>query len=549
MLAGGRLPARGNTGRVVPSMAPPQDGAALIKAAWRDQLPRLLAAAGAAAAAGAGAVWLLSLSGWFIVGTAAAGAAGAAASASFNYLLPSAGIRLCAIARTAGRYGERLGGHDAALRALARLRPRLFRAITEAGAGSLSLSIGDATARFVQDVDEIETAFVQRTEFAAAAAAAMAGLFCLALAAPRAMPVLVVVLAALLSLAALRARRIEALAGAVQDAQGTLKQGVVNRLLATPEIAAYRLQAWAVALTATESDALLAAQTRLTLGIGRVERVQAMATALAVLAVAATLRGTAPPLAALALLCTLVTVEAFGGSVRILQRRGALRGAEARIAALATPPASRPYHAMPTGAPSLAIPDLALLAAPGAIIGLIGPSGSGKTTRLEQMLALRPTPRGTIFLGGTDINDVAPADCRACFAWLAQDAPLLAGSIAETLRLAAPDAPDAALWQALHEAALDARVRAMPEGLASWIGQDGATLSGGERRRLALARALLRPAPWLLLDEPTEGLDSATEATVLARLATHLRATGQGALLVTHRPPPLTICERVIEMP
>jgi ATP-binding cassette subfamily C protein CydC len=108
--------------------------------------------------------------------------------------------------------------------------------------------------------------------------------------------------------------------------------------------------------------------------------------------------------------------------------------------------------------------------------------------------------------------------------------------VRDTLLLAQADAPDAALWEALEDAAFAERVRAMPQGLDSWIGDNGASLSGGERRRLALARAYLKPAPWLLLDEPTEGLDSVTARIVLERLDDRLRRRGQGLLIVSHAP-------------
>uniref|UniRef100_UPI00143B8495 ATP-binding cassette domain-containing protein n=1 Tax=Caulobacter sp. SSI4214 TaxID=2575739 RepID=UPI00143B8495 len=131
---------------------------------------------------------------------------------------------------------------------------------------------------------------------------------------------------------------------------------------------------------------------------------------------------------------------------------------------------------------------------------------------------------------------------RSAFAWLPQDAALIAGSVRDNLRLAAPKATDEALWAVLEDACLAERVRAAPEGLNAWLGDDGERLSGGERRRLALARAYLRDAPWLLLDEPTEGLDPTTEAQVVERLRRRLDQTGQGLLLVSHRPAPAAIC-------
>jgi ATP-binding cassette subfamily C protein CydC len=163
------------------------------------------------------------------------------------------------------------------------------------------------------------------------------------------------------------------------------------------------------------------------------------------------------------------------------------------------------------------------------------------------MLGLRDVARGRVLLDGTDITDVDLAQRRACFAYAPQDAALLAGTVRDNLRLGAPDAPDTLLWTALRDAALDERVRALPNGLDAWIGEDGARLSGGERRRLSLARTLLRPAPWLLLDEPTEGLDPATEARVMHRLAIRLAASGQGALIISHRPLPLQFCQAVLQ--
>ena len=94
----------------------------------------------------------------------------------------------------------------------------------------------------------------------------------------------------------------------------------------------------------------------------------------------------------------------------------------------------------------------------------------------------------------------------------------------------------------MDDACLAAKVRALPHGLDSWIGEDGVRLSGGERRRLSLARAYLAPAPWLLLDEPTEALDAQTEAQVVARLLARLERTGQGLVVVTHRPALLAVC-------
>lgn len=125
----------------------------------------------------------------------------------------------------------------------------------------------------------------------------------------------------------------------------------------------------------------------------------------------------------------------------------------------------------------------------------------------------------------------------------------MAGTVRDNLLLGCAAADDTTMWLALGDAALDGVVRALPHGLDSWIGEDGARLSGGERRRLGLARALLSPAPWLLLDEPFAGLDPATRALVLDRVIRRLDRSGQGALIVSHQPLPQRLISRQIEVP
>jgi ATP-binding cassette subfamily C protein CydC len=174
-------------------------------------------------------------------------------------------------------------------------------------------------------------------------------------------------------------------------------------------------------------------------------------------------------------------------------------------------------------------------------------------------MALRLTPKSAELLqSATPLGDLGPgirrderllcggqepdAQTRAAFAHAPQDAAMIAGTVRANLALADAQ-PDDAIWEALADAALEARVRALPQGLDTWIGENGERLSGGERRRLSLARALLRDAPWLLLDEPTEGLDAATEALVVERLDARLKRTGQGLILVSHRPAPRALCD------
>jgi ATP-binding cassette subfamily C protein CydC len=523
----------------------------LIAIERRRQRGGLALAALCAAVVTSASVLLLGLSGWFITGAALAGLAGPVAASAFNYMLPAVGIRLLAILRTGGRYAERVVGHDAALKALARLRPALFRAILAAPpATALVLRVGDASMRMVQDVDAVEARFVRRSAPWAAVAAVAAGMALLVpagmAAAGATLGIVGVTILAAWSLSALGREQ----GRAVQRANAELKQEYATLATAAAELRAYGLVDGAARRIAGHGAGLLDAQARATAWGGWSALLQGLAPGLAAIVALALSRHGTLPMAALAALGAAMTLEGITAVIRGFEVRGSLAESEARLeAVLAVPAPAAPAVSVMPHPPRITLADPAAVLLPGMIVGLTGPSGSGKTTLLERLVGLRSQGGGRIELGGVDIADVAPALLRRCFAYAPQDAALLAGTVRDNLLLACPDGADeGTLWQALHDAALEDRVRALPDGLDSWVGENGARLSGGERRRLGLARAYLRPAPWLLLDEPTAGLDAATEALVVARLRARLSKRDQGALIVSHRPVPLTICARVLSL-
>jgi ATP-binding cassette subfamily C protein CydC len=518
-----------------------------LKGQIRARRGDLLIAALAGAATAAATTLLLGLAGWFLAGAALAGAAGPAAVQGFNYLLPSAGLRGLAIARTAGRYGERLFGHRAALRALAALRPALFAGLAAAPPGqALKLSAGEASARLVQDVGAIETAFVRRSAPWAAAAAAGAAAAAMV---PASLLAAVAFLAGL-AVQILAGRRLaDHLTrgpGAEQlRAAGLLKDSLGAYLPAAAELRCFNLADRAI-------DALLvhdAALGEATLGRNEAESrlglFQALVGAATVTAVALLASPATLPLAALAILAALAGLEGVTGLLRAAQQQGALQEAVTRLDAVLIDPGPRPTLPPAVGG-AITLGGHPLT--PGSRLGVRGPSGCGKTRTLEALVGLRPAPTGLIRIGLTALETQPLGWARGLFAHAPQDARLLTGTLAENLRLAAPLAGDAALWDALADAQLDARARRLPQGLQTWIGDGGELLSGGERRRLCLARAFLRPAPWLLLDEPTEGLDSRTEAGLIAALDQRLVRTGQGVVIVSHRPGPLTLCETFLDL-
>ncbi|WP_406124532.1 thiol reductant ABC exporter subunit CydD [Streptomyces sp. NBC_00989] len=193
-----------------------------------------------------------------------------------------------------------------------------------------------------------------------------------------------------------------------------------------------------------------------------------------------------------------------------------------------------------------AVSDTSFAVEPGETVALVGPSGSGKSTLLNALLGfVRPT-EGRVRVGGVDLTDVDLERWRSRIAWVPQRPQLYAGTIAENVRLARPDADDTAVRRALADAGALDFVDALPEGIGTVLGEDGAGLSAGQRQRLALARAFLADRPVLLLDEPTAALDGATEAEVVE--AVRRLAVGRTVLLVVHRPALLAVADRVVRV-
>jgi ATP-binding cassette subfamily C protein CydC len=522
-----------------------------------QRVPLRRAALGAVLVAVASVV-LLGLSGWFITAAALAGAAGPLAAQAFNYMLPSAGIRLLAIVRTAARYGERLAAHEAAFGALARVRAALFAGVAAGPVTqALALTSGEATARVVQDVAAIEGRVVRLSAPWSVAGALASGLGLMLFAGWPAAVSTAACMALLLACGERLATALEAPGRAVQASAGRLKDEAHAVMAAAAEVRCYGLEDWAAARIEARSRDLLDAQRAQAGVLARFELVQALACALAAASAALAAHGYGAPRVALCALAAAMTVDGAAPLLRALAERGAVHAAGGRLEALiADAPPAHPGTDLADGPaePRPLAPVLELnlaqrhVLAPGERVLLAGPSGAGKTSLLETLLALRPFPVGTATLAGHDIATLPPARLRGTFAWAPQDATLLSGTVRENLLLARPDAAEDALWSALHDAALDVRVAALGKGLDTWIGDDGARLSGGERRRLALARAYLADAPWLLLDEPGEGLDPATERSIDERLAARLDRTGQGLLLASHRPALHRLCQRTLHL-
>ncbi|WP_438303509.1 thiol reductant ABC exporter subunit CydD [Streptomyces sp. HUAS TT11] len=198
------------------------------------------------------------------------------------------------------------------------------------------------------------------------------------------------------------------------------------------------------------------------------------------------------------------------------------------------------------GRSSDAVSAVSLSVGAGETVALVGPSGAGKTTLLNVLLGFVRPDEGRVCVGGADLDTADLDEWRSRIAWVPQRPHLYAGTVTENVRLARPDADDAAVRGALADAGALEFVDALPAGADTVLGEDGAGLSAGQRQRLALARAFLADRPVLLLDEPTASLDGATEADIVE--AVRRLAVGRTVLLVVHRPALLALADRVVRL-
>lgn len=196
-------------------------------------------------------------------------------------------------------------------------------------------------------------------------------------------------------------------------------------------------------------------------------------------------------------------------------------------------------------APSL--PETSFVVEPGETVALTGPSGSGKSTLLHTLLGFTAASSGRVRVGPHDLSGIDPDGWRAQIGWVPQRPCLFAGTVADNVRLARPEATDDQLHAALSDAGLLPLIKSLPHGADTAVGEGGTGLSAGQRQRIAVARAFLADRPLLLLDEPTANLDGGTEAGIVE--AVRRLAEGRTVLLVVHRPALLAVADRTVALP
>jgi ABC-type multidrug transport system fused ATPase/permease subunit len=190
--------------------------------------------------------------------------------------------------------------------------------------------------------------------------------------------------------------------------------------------------------------------------------------------------------------------------------------------------------------------DVSLALGPGDRLGLTGPSGAGKTTIVGLLLRFWEAKSGDVLLDGVDVRRFRADDVRALIGVVPQQVYLFNGSLRDNLLVADGDADDQTILDACARAGLQAFLRSLPRGLETLVGDDGLKLSGGERQRIAIARAFLKDAPILILDEATANLDAATEAEVVEQIDVFAR--DKTLLVISHRPVALELADRVMTL-
>ena len=502
-------------------------------------------------------IGLLAVSGWFITAMAVAGAAGV----SINYFTPAAIIRALAIVRTVGRYGERYLTHDATLRILARLRVWFYRRLEPLMPAALhGRHEAELLDRMVADIDSLNGLYIHT--WIPLLSALVASAVVLGVVAYWSPPLalwlgLLLVAGGLLLPVALYlgdSRAVERL----QRHRSLLRRFLVEQVAGLGELWICNALPRRAAQLERLQDALGAAERRLNrhqaLAQGLLANLAQLGVAGAVVLAVPLLEAgrMPPPELAMLVFLSLSVFEAVAPLPLAFQSLAQALQAGRRLFELVDrpsplieveplidqPPALAEIRLQGIGfdrapADAAVLTDIDLQLRLGEKVALVGHSGAGKSTLLDLLMRFEEYDRGRLLLDGIEARRWRPEQVRAGMAWLGQFDHLFNTTIAANLRVGDPQADTARLWGVLEAVGLAGEIRTLPQGLDTLIGAGGTNLSGGQQRRLMLARTLLRPAPWLLLDEPLEGLDRDNEDRILALLAG--LPPERGLLMATHR--------------
>ncbi|WP_109240769.1 heme ABC transporter ATP-binding protein/permease CydC [Klebsiella michiganensis] len=500
-------------------------------------------------------IGLLTLSGWFLSASAVVGVAGIY---SFNYMLPAAGVRGAAIIRTAGRYFERLVSHDATFRVLQHLRVFTFsKLLPLSPAGLARFRQGELLNRVVADVDTLDHLYLR-------VISPLVGALVVILVVTVGLSVLDVTLAltlggimllTLLVMPPLFYRAGKPAGESITRLRGQYRQHLTSWLQGQAELMLFNASdRYRQQMEKTEAR-WLDAQRRQAELTALSQALMLLIGGIAVIAMlwlaSAGVGGDTQPgaLIALFVFCALAAFEALAPVTGAFQHLGQVIASAKRITQITE---QEPEVAFPQGEgqtldrvslrlhqvtfsypqqPSPALEKVSLQIEAGEHIAILGRTGCGKSTLLQLLTRAWDPAEGEILLNNQPLGQFNEATLRRAMSVVPQRVHLFSATLRDNLLLASPGASDARLAQTLERVGLAKLLE--DSGLNSWLGEGGRQLSGGELRRLAIARALLHDAPLMLLDEPTEGLDATTESQILDLLEEVMRE--KTVLMVTHR--------------
>jgi len=502
-------------------------------------------------------VGLLALSSWFITSMAIAGISGAA----MNYTLPAAAVRGLALTRTGGRYAERFTNHNTTFKVLSALRIWFYTRIEPLAPARLeAYRSGDLLSRIGADVDTLDDFYVRGLVPILVALLSVAAIvaFIWTYSALLALTDLAFLLVAGLALPLYLARWGNGPGRELVVSASELRATLVNHVDGMAELVAFGAidgherkirelsighdrQQRAMSKLAGATDAVM----MLCAGF-------AMWTALLVLLPQGGRRVDGPTVAML-LVVMLGSFEAVMPLPEVARRLGEIRTAAQRLFGLVDEEQTDSSIRVPARAAPLpeatdirirelqfrygsdlpfALDGIDLDLPAGGKMAVIGPSGAGKTSLTSVLLRFREYEAGTVTIGGTELRDLAPDDARSLFSVAAQRPHLFQTTIRENLVLGNPDADEAQILHAVEAARIGELLQSLPAGLDTEVGANGLAFSAGQGRRIAIARALLKRAPILILDEPTEGLDGPTARALIESV--FAAAAGRSIILITH---------------
>ncbi len=513
---------------------------------------------------------LMALSGWFLAAAALTGLAGFAAQNAFNFFSPAAGVRFFATVRVASRYVERLVTHDATFRLLAQLRVWFYTKLEPLAPAVLQgYRASDLLSRIVADIDTLNMFYLR--VFVPFAVACGAGLVMVVFFGVFSWPAALVLLAGLAltggALPWLTQKRGAAAGGEITWLNADLRAEMVDAVQGMGELLSYNaapaLQGRVAGLNARLAgrQAEMARITGLgSAAAGLLTNFTLLLVVAAVIPAVSAGQLAAPQLPMLAL-GTMAAFEAVAPLPVAFQFLGQIRAAAARIFQIADqkPVIVPPAHPSPrpegfdldlrgvclryAGDAPWALKGLDLHISQGSHVAIMGATGAGKTSLINLLLRFHEYQAGSAKFGGVELRDFHAEDLAGYFSVVSQRSYLFHTTIRDNLLIAKGEAVENELWRALEVAQLAGFVRGLPLGLDTIVGEAGVRLSGGQARRVAIARAVLKDTPWLILDEPTEGLDTLTEQALLRDLGPVM--AGKTVLYITHRRAGLAVMDAV----